>query len=305
MEENKLEGKATVSILMATYNGGKYLKEQLDSIINQSNANVKILVRDDGSKDDTINILDEYQNKGLLTWYTGGHLGVQKGYLDLLKHAPKAEYYAFSDQDDVWESNKLKTAVGRLSGMPKDKPALYYCGQKLVDMNLNFISEHKISINRSPQTNYLISNVAGCTAVFNQTLVDIVNSAEPSFILMHDSWIFKVCLAMGGAYYADNNTYIKYRQHGGNVAGLDGGLKGKIHQAKRYIKEFKIQKQMKNLMSCYGDRMTPEYRKITQTICNYDKSITNTVRLGFSRQYDFKSLSLNIIVRMKILLRKL
>lgn len=298
-------GIHNVSVLMGSYNGKKYIREQIDSIINQSNVKVKILVRDDGSKDGTINILNEYQNKGLLTWYTGGHLGVQKGYLDLLKHAPKADYYAFSDQDDVWENDKLITAVEHLSVMPNNKPAMYYCGQKLVDMNLNFITEHRINDNRSPQTNFLISNVAGCTAVFNQTLVDLVNSAEPSFILMHDSWIFKVCLAMGGAYYADNNTYIKYRQHGGNVAGLNGGLKGKIHQAKRYINEFKIQNQMKSLLSCYGDRMTPEYREITQTICNYDKSLFNTVRLGFSRQYDFKNLSLNIIVRLKILLRKL
>lgn len=297
------EKNHTVTVLLATYNGEKYLREQLDSLLAQKGVKVSILVRDDGSKDGTTKILDEYQNKGLLTWYTGEHLNVQKGYLDLLRHTSETDYYAFCDQDDVWDDDKLLIAVTELDELPQDKPAMYYCGQRLVDENLKLISTHKIASDRSDHTNYLISNVAGCTAVFNKKLVDAVNKANPDFILMHDSWLFKVCLALGGSYYADSSAHINYRQHGNNVAGLNSGIKGKIKQAKRYIDVFEIQKQCKSLLDCYREQMTPEYKRLTEDIVNYDKD--NAARKRILKDFDFKSGSLNGVVKLKIMMRKL
>lgn len=295
----------SVTVVLATYNGEKYLSEQLDSLLRQKGVTVKILVRDDRSKDNTKAILDEYQEKGVLTWYTGEHLNVQKGYLDLLRNAPRSDYYCFCDQDDIWDDDKLLYAVTELDELPKDKPAMYYCGQRLIDENSNLISVHSIAADRSPHANFLISNVAGCTAVFNQALVDAVNSASPDFILMHDSWLFKICLALGGTYYADSAAHISYRQHGNNVAGLKGGVKGKVRQIKRYLYVFEIQKQCQSLLQCYGDRMTTEYRKLTEMICNYDKSVGNWIYLLRSRDFDFKSVGLNIVVKLKIILKKM
>ena len=303
--ERTAEKEHSVTVLLAAYNGEKYLKEQLDSLIAQKGVNVSILVRDDGSKDRTAQILDDYQERGLLKWYTGEHLNVQKGYLDLLKNAPESDYYAFCDQDDVWDDNKLLIAVTELDNMDNDKPLMYYCGQRLVDEKLNLLSVHTISADRSPHTNFLISNVAGCTAVFNKKLVDAVNSAEPEFILMHDSWLFKICLALGGDYYADSSAHISYRQHGGNVAGLNSGVKGKMRQVKRYLDVFEIQKQCRNLLMCYGDRMTPEYKTLTEEICSYDESAGNWMKLLGSREFDFRSTSLNGVVKLKIFLKKL
>lgn len=299
------EAMHSVTVVLATYNGEKYLREQLDSLLRQKGVDVKILVRDDGSKDGTTAILDEYKNRGLLIWYTGEHLNVQKGYLDLLKNAPESEYYAFCDQDDVWDDDKLLFAVTELVRFPKDIPSMYYCGQRLVDENMKLICTHKISDVRSPHTNFLISNVAGCTAVFNRVLLDAVNSVEPDFILMHDSWLFKVCLALGGCYFADSSAHINYRQHGGNVAGMNGGIKGKLKQMRRYLNVFEIQRQCKSLLSCYGNKMIPEYKKLTEEICNYDKSFGNWMKLLRSREFDFKSSSLNAVVKLKILLKKM
>lgn len=297
--------KHTVCVVLATYNGEKFLREQLDSLIRQKGVKVEILVRDDGSTDGTTIILDEYKKNGLLNWYTGEHLNVQKGYLDLLKKAPHTDYYAFCDQDDVWDDDKLLIAVTELDEMSKEKPAMYYCGQRLVDENLKLISTHKIASDRSAHTNFLISNVAGCTAVFNRSLVDAVNNAEPDFILMHDSWLFKVCLALGGSYFADSAAHINYRQHGNNVAGLNSGIKGKLRQTKRYLDVFEIQKQCQSLLECYEGRMTPEYHRLTEQICNYDKNIRNWMQMLTSRGFDFKSGSLNAVVKLKILLKKL
>lgn len=191
----QVERMHTVTILLATYNGEKYLREQLDSLLTQKGVRVSILVRDDKSTDGTQHILDEYQKKGYLTWYTGEHLNVPNGYLDLLKHVGETDYYAFCDQDDVWDEDKLLIAVSKLDEMKQDMPAMYYCGQRLVDENMKLLSIHNVNNERSHHTNFLISNVAGCTAVFNRPLVDCVNSVDPDFILMHDSWLFKVCLA--------------------------------------------------------------------------------------------------------------
>lgn len=290
---------------MATYNGAKYLREQIDSLLRQKDVEAKILVRDDGSSDSTTTILDEYQDKGLLQWYANGHKNVQKGFLDLCKHALEADYYAFCDQDDVWDEDKLSVAVNDLQQKDNTIPQLYYCGQKLVDENLNLLSVHRVSDKRSAHTNYLISNVAGCTMVFNKALLMAVNSCDPEFVLMHDSWVFKVCLALGGEYTVDPEAHINYRQHGGNTVGLKGGLKSKFHQMKRYITVFKIQRQLQCLLENYGQRMSPEYRSLTEKICNYDKSLSNWWELLTSKDFDFKNASLNLTVKLKIFLRKL
>lgn len=301
----KVSNKYPVTVVMATYNGEKYLSEQLESIMAQKGVDLNVLVRDDGSTDGTIRILNDYQDKGLLKWYTGEHLGVQNGYLDLLRHAQKTHYYAFSDQDDVWDEEKLKNAINMLESFPANIPLIYYSGQMLVDENLDFIAEHKIDSNRSAHTNFLISNIAGCTAVFNNILVEKINEVTPKYILMHDSWIFKVCIALGGQYYADSKSYIKYRQHGSNVTGINKGLKSKFHQAKRYIYEFQIQKQIESLLNCYECQMTPDYKILSHVICNYNKSWKNWLALLLCKDFDFKNLMLNSVVRLKIILKKL
>ena len=130
----------TIEILMATYNGEKYLKEQIESLLNQKNVKISILVRDDCSTDNTQKILEEYQQKGLLKWYTGEKLKAAFGFIDLINNASEAEYYAFCDQDDVWDNDKLDIAIKKLEKFDSQLPALYYCGQRLVDENLNFIS---------------------------------------------------------------------------------------------------------------------------------------------------------------------
>lgn len=127
----------TVMVLLSTYNGEKYLKEQIDSVLSQKNVNVNILVRDDGSYDETKTILQKYQDEGKLKWYTGNNLKATYSFLDLLHNTPKADYYAFCDQDDVWNENKLIMAINKLENLPKYKPALYTGRLNITDSELN------------------------------------------------------------------------------------------------------------------------------------------------------------------------
>ena len=110
----------SIIILMSTYNGEKYLKAQIESLLSQT-IKVEILVRDDGSTDSTQQILDDYAQRGMLKWYSGKNLGSGKSFFDLACKAPDADFYAFADQDDIWENKKVELAVQQLMKLPNNK----------------------------------------------------------------------------------------------------------------------------------------------------------------------------------------
>ena len=133
-----------VCILMSTYNGEKYLEEQLESLVRQEGVEIRILVRDDGSKDATADIVKRWQAKypKIIEFVQGENVGFAMSFTHLLQMAveryPAVEYFAFCDQDDVWLPNKLRIAIDKLTSHEKEL-ALYISTTKLVDQNLNFI----------------------------------------------------------------------------------------------------------------------------------------------------------------------
>lgn len=296
-----------ILVIMATYNGEKYLPEQLESILGQSNVEVSILVRDDGSSDGTRALLDKYQSEGKLKWYTGEHLNVTKGYFDLMKKAAdcQVDYIAFSDQDDVWDSDKLYIAAKSLDSVEKSIPALYYCGQRLVDGELNPIADHKLNSRRTLTTRFVLSDFAGCTGVFNKALLDEVVKFEPEYMLMHDTWILKVCLCLGGRVFVDTEPHMDYRQHGGNTVGLGRSIPAYIKQVGQYLNEYHVEAQMRELMRGYSDRMIPEYRKLAQMICEYRKNRKYKKKLLDRSFINFYSNGLNLTYWLKVTLNKL
>ena len=120
-----------VLILMSVYNGEKYLVEQIESLIHQERVDVSILVRDDGSSDGTIDILENYKTKGILDFYTGENLRPARSFMHLLFNAPDCDYYAFCDQDDVWLPEKLLVATDALKDV--NGPSMFYHAMDLVD----------------------------------------------------------------------------------------------------------------------------------------------------------------------------
>src|ERR1035437_8737190 len=133
-----------VTILLSTYNGEKYLNQLFESLFKQIDVEMSVLVRDDSSSDSTKEILRKYEEEGKLSWYTGENLRSAGSFMDLLFHAPDSEYYAFCDQDDVWEADKLYSAIKMLK-QTQDKPSLYFSQTKLVDKDLNSIKTIKIN----------------------------------------------------------------------------------------------------------------------------------------------------------------
>lgn len=252
-----------VTVLISTFNGDKYLKEQLVSVRNQIGVDTHIIVRDDGSSDDTCNILEEWQRKGYLTWYRGRNLKSARSFLDLLKNSGDSDFYAFCDQDDVWLEDKLISGIKKLEIQSENTPSLYFSNYQMVDSNLNII-ETPMKENVYPDIYHsIISNeVTGCTLIINKALRDIVNTYNPEFISMHDDWIYNVCISIGGFVAFDTTPHIFYRQHSNNVV---GGIKDTFIKKNkvRLIKLFKEgeylrSKLAKELISGYADDMSKE-----------------------------------------------
>lgn len=296
-----------VIVLIATFNGEKYLEEQLQSLVKQENVHVEILVRDDGSTDGTLQILKRWKDAGKINWYQGEHLNVQYGFYDLMEHSKMmdTDYYAFCDQDDVWDQDKLYVATKALDKIEKNTPGLYYCGQRLVDEKLNFLSDHTLNETRNLKTRFILSDIAGCTAVFNKALLYKILEYKPRYMLMHDTWSLKVCLAVGGKVIIDTQAHMSYRQHGNNAVGLGKGMRANLRQVRQYITRYKVEKQMIELKKGYGKQIIPEYKKIVYCVCNYRTKWKCRKELLDRKNINFCNRGLNLTYFIKVMLNKL
>lgn len=207
-----------VVVLLSTYNGERFLEEQLESIVAQKGVTPIIIVRDDGSTDNTCKILDKWQKKNALRWYNGPNMGPARSFLNLMRDSDDEDYYAFSDQDDYWLPEKLDVAISKLAPY-KDEPALYFCQTQLVDKNLKEIDSVVIDPLLTMGEALVYQFIGGCTMVMNHKLRNIINRYTPLYLSMHDVWIYEVAQAINAHIIFDRIPYILYRQHGDNVMG--------------------------------------------------------------------------------------
>lgn len=227
-----------VQILLSTYNGAAFLKEQLESLLNQTYSNITILIRDDGSTDETSEILELYSKKyKCITWYSGNNIGVWRSYMDLINHSScTASYFAFCDQDDYWLPEKIEQSILYLE---KNTiiPTLYCSNTILVNKKLKKLELQNNYENFRPSFgNALVQNiVTGCTCVFNKQARDLIYNKQPDYMIMHDWWLYLVVSCFGKVYF-DKNAYILYRQHQTNTIGARGN---NIEKWKYRIKNFR------------------------------------------------------------------
>lgn len=216
-----------VAILLCTYHGQHYLAEQLDSFAAQSHSNWEVWASDDGSEDDTHTILEAYQQKwpgGRLSIHFGPAEGFAANFLSLTcKASIDADYYAYSDQDDIWEPNKLARAVEWLNTLPEDIPALYCSRTRLVDSNNNEIGVSPLFARPPSFANALMQNIGGGnTMVFNNAARNLLREAGENLpVITHDWWAYMVVTGCGGQVFYDAEPTLRYRQHDGNLVGMN------------------------------------------------------------------------------------
>ena len=303
----------TVAVLMSTYNGEKFLREQLDSIFNQDNVAVKLFVRDDGSTDGTVGILREYvQRFPVEIILDGENVRPGESFMRLVyRYAdePGIDYYAFADQDDVWLPEKMSAAIAKLYKSGKDMPALYSSNQYIYTNGENKGLRHK-----EPQRIDLISHmtkntIAGCTFVFNKALAQLVagvDRPDPRILRyrLHDAWLMLVAIACGKAGY-DDASYMLYRIHEENTVGVkEIPLSERLHRLKRYF----VKRDDANLRLITAQellRLFPQMddnkKQVLKLYADYQSSWKNKKALAFNREIKANCAENPTVFTMKVL----
>lgn len=275
-----------ICILMATYNGEKFVRKQIDSILNQKKVDFHLLIRDDGSKDNTINIIKEFLPNERITLLEGENLGSADCFYELMKIAPECDYYAFADQDDIWLEDKCYAAIKKLKEDGKNNVSkLYYGNNILIDENDNEIAGSSNKRKNNTFASFLADvNTQGSTIVFNNILRKKQLEYRPDYKkvgFVHDSWLAITCLALSGIVIYDSNPYLLYRKHSNNTMRL-------LVPERTIFNQFQVNvpqcgsRTAKILLDVYGKEMSKENKKLAYIVANNRNNLKCKLKLLFS-----------------------
>ena len=307
--------KPTVHILLATYNGARYLADQLQSITRQSHSAWTLTVSDDGSIDDTLNIVQNFAAKvdQPVTILQGPRQGSSTAnFCYLLSQAPignSQDLYAFCDQDDVWHDDKLQRAV-HFHSQHANQSVRLYCGRtQFVDEQLRPIGLSPKIIRPASFGNALVQNIAsGNTMVFTQTVLLAQKKIQPIHSVWHDWTTYIVATALGGLVWFDDKPCLLYRQHGDNVIGANDGLKAQIARIQPLFKgRFKqwsdinasAVQDIQDLVSQLPQQIFKDFLKMRSESCCLNRFhifIKSTIR----RQYFLSNITLALAVVLNL-----
>ncbi|MDS9466320.1 glycosyltransferase family 2 protein [Paracoccus sp. MBLB3053] len=214
-----------ITILMATRNGERYLPAQLESILSQSHRNWRLIVSDDGSTDATTSIVRNYaatRPSGRIELVAGPERGATANFLWLIRQADASGWVAFSDQDDIWNPDKLARAVDWLAR--QDGPAVYAARTTICDENMNELAPAPHFPGPFGFRNALVQAcLPGNTTVVNAAALRILQSgaaaADAAGVISHDWWVYQLLSGAGARIRRDDAQVVRYRQHGNNVMG--------------------------------------------------------------------------------------
>jgi glycosyltransferase involved in cell wall biosynthesis len=279
----------SITILLSTYNGAHFLKQQLGSLFAQSYASFEVFVRDDGSQDNTLEILRDYDVKVLPSTI---NLGSKDSFAALLNYAmtnSDANYFMFCDQDDVWNADKVEKTFAKMKYMEAkygDIPLLVHTDLEVVDESLNTIAssmwqyEH-ILPDKNSFSRLLIQNTGtGCTIMINRALAEICLTI-PSGAIMHDWWLGLVASQFGKVGFLYEPT-IKYRQHGENTIGAQeykvnafrhvlGLLIGLVSRDKDYLKHMQVNiDQAKCFLELFAEKLDDRNKAMLKDFSSLD-----------------------------------
>lgn len=213
-----------VEVVLSTYRPRQeWLEQQLDSLWAQEGVDVTLLLRDDGSPDDTADRVEALVAGRPARLVRGDNVGPGRSFLLGLQAAdPQATYVAFCDQDDVWLPGKLRRAVDALQQLPS--PALYSARVELVDEQLRHLGLHQLHARGHSFANALVQCAAtGCTTVLDRAAADLLAREMPDGAVLHDAWAYLVLTGCGSTVY-DPEPLVRYRQHDANVVGVASTL---------------------------------------------------------------------------------
>jgi glycosyltransferase involved in cell wall biosynthesis len=301
-----------VAILLCTMQGEHFLREQLDSIANQTYPNWTVWVSDDGSTDGTQNIFKEYLGKfgkDKFQIEKGPAQGYIKNFLSLVCNKQiEASYYAYSDQDDIWLPDKLRRALAWIENVPSSVPALYCARTCNVDEKNNVLGLSPLFARQPTFANALVQSIAGGnTMLFNQAACNLLRQAGPAVkVASHDWWTYLVVSGCGGQVYYDPEPTLRYRIHGSNQIGSNNTWEARIARARLlYEGRFSEWTDM-NIASLrrLSDHLAPDAARLLNEFSqlrsqNLLARLIRIKRSGIYRQTTFGNLGLMAAVLLK------
>jgi glycosyltransferase involved in cell wall biosynthesis len=272
-----------VVVLLSTWQGERFVLEQLRSILQQLPDSGSILVRDDGSTDSTVARIEGLADPRIRV-IRGENIGFARSFFQLLHTAPDdADVVMLSDQDDVWLPTKIPRAVEHLARFD-GRPALYFSRLRLVDEVLQPIGESPPWPRGPSMRNALVQNIAaGCTMAINRAGLALARAhGDLATIHFHDWWLYLVFSALGEI-AADPEPTIAYRQHAGNVIGTGQNI-GRHLATLRFIRKTNwldvMYRQVANFLAIHGDRLEPQDRRFIER--HFGRGRGSMLRLAFT-----------------------
>ncbi|MGI6217151.1 MAG: glycosyltransferase [Coriobacteriales bacterium] len=253
--------RPSVVVVMSTYNGEKYLRRQLDSVLSQDAVDLDVVVRDDGSQDDTVTILKEYEHSGAIRLIRGRNVGYVKSFFEALSATGNYDYYCFSDQDDIWMPDKVSSAVERLEKLPPG-PKLYCSDLLFCDENCEHPHpSHLNKIGLGGQLMLYETICSGNTMVFNHETKDLALVGGADDVFGHDWWFGLVTCALGKVVW-DETPHILYRRTGDNTSPTGkNAIELAVYRIRKLVgggKLPKIRAQIRRFYELYGRMIDDE-----------------------------------------------
>ncbi len=296
-----------VQILLSTYNGEKYLRDQLNSFLSQEEIQISVLVRDDGSTDDTRAILDEYSQKYGFKVILGENIGVNASMQLLIEVADEScDYYALSDQDDVWKPWKLAREIQFLEVQPQSLPLLAATASCITDEQLHPRGRTIISKRPPSFYNAMIQNICpGHTQVFNQKLLKLLSQSDSKSANVFDWWVYLLASGLGKVIISPESSVL-HRQHENNAVGYQvNPLRRFLLRLQRLIRgeSSLLTMQLKGFYSLYGNMLPLEYRQEIMDFFNC-RSIRERIKYAIKMKVYRHSLWETMVFRLLFILGK-
>ena len=300
--------KISITVIMSTYNGAKTIKRQIDSILSQKGVDITLYVRDDGSNDNTIGILNDYARKySNIIINLGSNIGWERSFLCALKDAPPADYYAFSDQDDLWMDDKLVSGVKMLEPLSSDIPLMYHCNKISTWENLRTMRHQ---IRRIPQPlnheNAMIQEYAqGCSIILNNMARNLISKYSPKKKLAHDFWCGLICYLFFFFFY-DNRKHFYHISYGSNASGEGHMIKSWQSRLKKILESKEVYySPCQDLLDGYRTRLSDDDVIFCEKVLKYKQNISDKIYLLFSPMFIRDSFLGTLSLKVSILLNKL
>jgi glycosyltransferase involved in cell wall biosynthesis len=280
-----------ICVVMSAYNAERYLVAQVDSILAQTDVDVRLHVRDDGSSDGTVAILTAYaETDPRVSFISGPNLKPLTGFMTALQSALQfdSHYFAFSDADDYWMPEKLSSAIQMISVGDHGAPRAVCSAVMVADAELRPIKgSSSPEISRDFRNALVQCNASGATVVMNRVAADVVAKLDSSQAVMHDAWVYLVTSALGEFLY-DPVPRLLYRQHGRNFDGATEG-KGLVSRFEDLAKRTKIvrayQAQAESFLAQVEDLIGSRRADIARTFILAGSGIWPTLRFAASGKY--------------------